>query len=73
MKIDNKISKNFYFTLKLHKSIYNKVIKPKTYNFYKKTWLNNKHTKTKIKSKIIHKIFRSISSFSSSKKISLQI
>ena len=39
--------KNLYHTQKLQKQAHNKGVKPKSYTFSDKVWLNSKYIKTK--------------------------
>ncbi len=38
---------NLYYTQKFQKKAYDKVVKPKSYIFGNKVWLNNRYIKTK--------------------------
>ena len=50
--------KNFYYAQKFQKQAYNKDVKPKSYDFYNKIWLNSKYIKTKQNWKLKVKFFR---------------
>ena len=49
--------KNLFHTQKLQKLTHNKSVKPQSYAFSDKVWLNNKYIKTKQKQKLETKFF----------------
>ena len=50
--------KNFHHAQKLQKRAYDKGVKPRSYNFGNKVWLNSKYIKTKQNQKLKAKFFR---------------
>ena len=49
--------KNLHYTQELQKQTYNKEVKPWSYAFDKKVWLNSKYIKTKRNQKLKAKFF----------------
>lgn len=50
--------KNLYHTEELQKQAYNEDVKPRSYIFSDKVWLNSKYTKTKQNGKLKAKFFK---------------
>ena len=48
---------NFYYAQKLQKQAHNKAVKPRSFAFNNKVWLNSKYIKTKRKRKLESKFF----------------